>query len=471
MKIKQLQERRNKAAGKILEFRDKFHQNGKKWADDAERSAWKSANDELAAADSALAEARETRSVEKRFAEVEERNRRSANRRGGVPGREDGRPRDVRSRGGDGRRREDRGGDRPNGRGTGQLAIRAWFKRQSGVELTREEREACRRTGLNPNKRNLDLRLEPTSEYEVRQAEFRDRHPSMHLRALGTGGGSAGATIPKGFIPRLEDAMLAFGGMLQVAQVMTTDSGNELPHPTANDTANEGEIVGESATIGNSVDPTFGSVSLKAFKFSSKLVKVSTEIMEDTAFDLNRYLSRKLGERIGRAMNRKFTVGAGTTEPWGIVTRAALGVTCASATAITADEVIRLEHAVDPSYRSGDGVGYMMHDQVLLAVRLLKDSTGQYIWRPGLAEGRPDRLNGYRVQINQHMASALAAAAKTMLFGDLSKYLVRRVRTVRLRRLVERYADTDEEGFIGFVRADGDLIDAGTSPVKYLRQL
>jgi HK97 family phage major capsid protein len=113
----------------------------------------------------------------------------------------------------------------------------------------------------------------------------------------------------------------------------------------------------------------------------------------------------------------------------------------------------------------------MMHDSVLLAIRQMKDGNGQYLWQPGLRLGVPDTLLGYTYVINQDMASSIASGAITVEFGDLSKYKIRQVRGVRFRRLDELYAGTDEVGFVAFIRQDGDLLDAGTAPVKHIVQV
>jgi HK97 family phage major capsid protein len=136
-------------------------------------------------------------------------------------------------------------------------------------------------------------------------------------------------------------------------------------------------------------------------------------------------------------------------------------------TAIISDEVIDLIHSVDPAYRPN--ASFMMHDVVLAAIRKLKEqTTNAYIWQPGLQAGVPDRLLGYRYTVNQSMSSTFTTGQKLVLFGDLSKYLIRDVSTIRLVRLEERYADTDQIAFIAFMRTDGNLLDAGTRPVKWL---
>ncbi len=370
--------------------------------------------------------------------------------------------------------RDDRDGGKPDGgldpdsEETRGLALQAWFRAQSGEDLTDKQQEACTLTGLNPNRRNLDISLARSHDVAKLQREMRSQHPQRRdLSAVD--GGSGGYTVPTDFINQLEINMLAFGPMLVEGEIMRTDGGGELPWPTADDTGNTGEQVGEQGTIGTSVDPTFGQVLFGAHKFSSKLIKVPSELLDDSAFNLAQIIGGWIGERLGRIQNTKYTTGSGAATPYGIMNSASIGVTAASATAIVSDEIIDLEHSVDPAYRDQNAV-YMFHDNILLVLRKLKDSQNRYLFQSNLREGGPDTINGRRFAVNQAMSSTVAADDRTMIFGNLKKYKIRQVKTLRLRRLVERYADNDQEGFIGFQRADGNLLDAGTAPVKYLQQ-
>lgn len=349
------------------------------------------------------------------------------------------------------------------------VALQAWTRRQFGLPLSGDQVDAAAEVGLDLHSTMIDFGLSRTRDARALQREFR-RHPDIEHRALSVVTGSAGAyMVPTSFMTSLETAMLAYSGVRQAAQVIRTDSGNAMPWPTVNDTSNEGELIGENTEVAEQ-DITVASQTLSAYKYSSKLIRVPVELLEDSAFDLAAELGRLLGERIGRICNRHYTTGTDSGQPQGIVTGSTLGVTTASATAIAADDIIKLAHSVDPAYRTGPGVGYMMNDAVLQTVRLLKDGNGNYLWQSGVASGQPDRLNGYPYFLNQHMASTVEASAKTMLFGDLSAYKIRDVRGIRLRRLVERYAEYDQEGFIAFFRSDGMLLDAGTHPVKHLIQ-
>jgi len=357
-------------------------------------------------------------------------------------------------------------------------AIVAWCRKQYGMPLDESDLYACEiyrqhvDRKFTPESRGLTIRLSNSQRWRTMQARFQQTHRTMHSQnSLSTDSGSSSDIIPEGFVYRLEQAMLAFGGMLQVSELLITDSGNDMPWPTANDTNNKGVILGESVTgspqsIGNSVDPVFSAVLFQAWKYSSKLVQVSAEILEDSAFDLPSILGAMLGERLGRILNEHCTTGDGDSKPRGIAVAASVGEETDSATAIESDELIDLEHSVDPAYRSN--ARWMMHDKVVAAIRKLKDEYDQYLWQPGIQQGVPDRLLGYPVVINQDMPDTLEAGAKPVLFGDLSKYKIRLAGQVRNRRLVERYADTDQEGFVSFIRADGDLLDAGTGPVKAL---
>lgn len=281
--------------------------------------------------------------------------------------------------------------------------------------------------------------------------------------AMGTNTGSGGGfTVPDGLYRQLISAEKAYGGMLTVAKVIDTDSGNPLPIPTSDDTGNVGAILHENTQVAE--EPlVFGSVNLGAFTYTSGLVRVSSELMQDSAFDLSGFLTRVFGERFGRITNMHFTTGDGASKPSGFVTEATLGVTAASATAFTADELIDLEHSVDPAYRRN--ARFMMNDDSLKGVKKLKDAAGRYLWSASPADGEPDTILGHPFTINQEMP-AIAPSAKPLAFGDFSKYYVRRITGARVLRLIERYVDYNQIAFVGFQRWDGALIDAGTHPIK-----
>lgn len=278
-------------------------------------------------------------------------------------------------------------------------------------------------------------------------------------------GNTGGYTIPEEMAKTVEESMKAFGGMREVASVIKTSGGYDLRLPTSDDTSNVGEILAEN-TAGNEQTIAFGQLVLEAWKYSSKVVLVPTELLEDTAINIVEFIGRKLGERIARIQNTHFTTGDGSGKPQGLVYAAAAGETTASASAITMDEIINWVHSVDPAYRRNGK--FMLNDATVKYVRKLKNTTtNEYAWQPSLQAGVPDSLLGFPVLINQDVAS-IAATAKVGVFGDLSKYIIRDVADFRLKRLDERFADADQVGFMAFLRSDGDLLDAGTDPVKAL---
>jgi HK97 family phage major capsid protein len=303
---------------------------------------------------------------------------------------------------------------------------------------------------------------------------------AQEFRDLGVATGAAGLyTVPTGFVYQLEEAMKWYGSMLQAADVFDTATGQSLPWPTDNDTTNTGEQIDENSVVSSNADMAFGQVIFGAFKYSTKMVKISIELLQDSAFDLESYVRDRFAIRLGRILNNKFTVGVGTTEPKGIVVAASSGVAAAvgsaantggsetGATTLGSNDFVELEHSVDVAYRRG--AAYMMHDTTLKAVKEILDKYGRPLWKPGISSGDPDMINGYTFFINNDMA-AIAASAKSVLFGQLKKYKIRRVKELAILKLSERFAEYAQVAFIGFARYDGNLLDAGTKPVKYLVQ-
>lgn len=290
------------------------------------------------------------------------------------------------------------------------------------------------------------------------------------MRAQSTTDSEGGYTIPEGFSNELETAMKRFGGMREAARVISTASGNDLPWPTNDDTGNVGAILDENTQVSEQ-DTTFGVVTFNAYKYSSKLIRVSVEVLQDSAFDMQSYLAERLAERIGRITNTHFTTGDGNSKPEGVVSGSALGDTTASDTAFTFGEILNLKHSVDPAYRNLPSTRFMMSDATLKEIKKLSvgSSDARPLWQPSYVVGEPDRIDGELYTINQDVSDSGTASNKFLLYGDFSKYIIRDVQGFQLLVLRERYADYHQIGVLGFSRHDGNIVDAGQNPIKYLQ--
>ena len=277
-----------------------------------------------------------------------------------------------------------------------------------------------------------------------------------------TSGGAGGYLVPAGFRTKLIEAVKSVAAMRQVAEVITTETGNTLPWPTVDDTANEGVLIGENVQ-NTEQDFTFGTNQLEAYMYSSKIVRVSFQLLQDSAFDLDSWLAKALGQRIGRIQARHFTVGAGSTEPDGIVTSATAGVTgvAGQTTTVGYDDLMALAESIDPAYIEGGNCNWMMSQDARKMVRKIKDNQNRPLWEPSLAKGAPDSLLGHGVVLNNYVPVP-AANAKSILFGDFREaYVIRDASDVALLRLTERYADYFQVGFVAFQRSDGTMQNAG----------
>jgi HK97 family phage major capsid protein len=279
-------------------------------------------------------------------------------------------------------------------------------------------------------------------------------------------GPRGGALVPQTFIRRLEAAMLYYGGILQEAEIIRTDSGDAMTWPTFNDTGNTGRRIGENSAV-TPVRPTVGNVKWYAHKYTSDELLIPYELIEDNGVDLISMIADMLGERIGRILNQECTIGTGASMPMGIVTAAPVGRTAPVNNAIAVDDVVRLIYSVNASYRNN--AKFMMHDDILMLLWLLKDTTGQPLFRPSWEIGKPDLILGRPVVSNSAMTSALAASADVAIFGDFTYYKIREVNDMRFYRLVERHRENDQDAFLTFARRDGNLLDAGGNPIKKLR--
>ena len=300
-------------------------------------------------------------------------------------------------------------------------------------------------------------------------SEQRSMIRERRAQAIGTDA-KGGFLVPEGFISELVTTMQAYSPMFVdtgAARQIVTASGNPLPMPTEDDTGEEAVLIAENTAAADD-DMDVGQLVFGAYKYTAKNIKVSAEFIQDTAIDAEAWVRDAMATRFSRGIGRHLTVGTGTAQPQGIVTGAGAGVTAAAVAGITFDELIELQHSVDPAYRSAPAVSWMFHDTTLKLLRKIKDADGNFIWQPtNVQTGAPASLLGTTYRVNQAMAVP-AAGARSVIFGDLNKYAVRRVREVSVRRLDERYADADQVGFLGFARVDGKMLDA--SAIKALTQ-
>lgn len=289
-------------------------------------------------------------------------------------------------------------------------------------------------------------------------------------RAQTTSNIAGGYTVPTTLWDQIVRSMKMWGPMYDenICTEILTSSGERINIPTVDDTAATLAVhtEGTALTDDGSKDVTVGQKQLDAYVYDTTFVKWSLELMSDSAFDWESLLASLLGERLGRRANIELTTGDGSGDPNGIVTASTLGKTAAAVAAVTADEIIDLEHSVDPAYRQSPKARFMFNDTTLKGIRKLKDGQGQFLWNGGdLSKGISPALLGRAYSINQAMASP-ATGNKTMLFGDFSKYFVRKVGSPIIGVMRERF--WPDLGIAGLIRLDGELVD--TAAVKHLIQ-
>ena len=317
--------------------------------------------------------------------------------------------------------------------------------------------------------------LQPEQLNAMRQRQSGDIANAMRLPQAAmstTTPAEGGYTVATEYYRQLAEAQKAFGGIRNVATIIQTGTGAQMNFPTADATSEIGEIVGQNAaaTLG---ETTFGNLSLDVYKYSSKKIAVPFELIQDSMFDIEGYINNILALRLGRITAQHFTIGTGSSQPRGIVTAATVGKTgtTGQTLSVTYDDLVELEHSVDPVYRVGPKVGFMLHDSSLKVIRKIKDTQGRPIFVPGYEAGNPggapDRLLGRPIYISQEMP-VMAANAKSILFGDFSRYLIREVMDLTLFRMADSaFILNGQIGFVAFNRQGGNMIDVGGAVKHY----
>ena len=284
-----------------------------------------------------------------------------------------------------------------------------------------------------------------------------------------TTGSEGGHTVPTEVVGSVVDKLKFFGGMRQAADVFSTSGFGDMNFPASDGTAEVGELIGQNTTA-TAADPSFSVVSLTAYKYSSKIVAVPFELLQDTAIDMEGFIANRLAQRLGRITNTHFTTGTGSGQPNGVVTATSAGRTGATGSTVTCtfDDLVLMIHSIDPAYRQMGRCRWMMNDTSLGIVRRLKDSQNRPVFIPGwdgLSGAMSDRILGYDVVVNQDVAN-MAANAKSMLFGDFSYYKIRDVMGMTMFRFDDSaYVKLGQIGFLAWMRSGGNLVE--TAAVKH----
>nr|DAX67960.1 MAG TPA: major capsid protein [Caudoviricetes sp.] len=403
-KLHELQEKRRNIAAQMRTLHDKIGDNA--WTDE-QRTEWNKMKTELDGVDALISREEELRSMDEKF--VKEQEAAEAEKRA---------------------------------------------KKDGEKTLSVDER---RGQAFNAFLRNGLTNLTP----EERQA-------LNEMRAQGVGvNDHGGYTVPKEMQARIVEQMKAYGGIASVAQILTTSDGRTIEWITADGTTEEGELIGEN-TAATEADTLFGIANLGAKKLSSKIIRVSNELLQDSAINIESYLADRIAQRIGRAEAKYLIQGTGTgtpAQPKGLA--ASVTGTTQAKTAGKVDwlDVNALLHSVDPAYRNVGNSRLAFNDNTFKVLKEMVDAQNRPLWLPDVAGVAPSTILGKQYVIDQGIAD-IAKDAKFLYFGDFNRFVVRRVAYMTLKRLVERYAEFDQTAFLAFHRFDCVLED--TSAIKAL---
>lgn len=313
---------------------------------------------------------------------------------------------------------------------------------------------------------NISKAFRSWAQGEMSSAEFR----AIQGQTKGTAA-QGGNVVPTDFLAEVQTHLKAYGGVRDVARIITTANGQNLPIPTSDDTGNTAKLVSEATAPSTTTRVPFGQVTMEAARYQSGPIKVSMELLQDSAIDIESYISEAMGTRFGRITNAHYTTRSSTESagPHGFIGESSGAVAIAN-NALKYENVIDLIHSVDPAYRTPDAA-WMTNDAGFAELRKLRGSTAaasdRLIWQPSLVPGMPDTLLGYRVVLNQDVPLEGTTGNKWLWFGNWNRgYAIRDVMGMTMRRLDERYAEEGNIALIGYMRTDGRAILPSTTAAR-----
>lgn len=292
------------------------------------------------------------------------------------------------------------------------------------------------------------------------------------MRAQATNPNEAGGfTVPTTLQARVIESLSSYGGIASVCQLLQTDNGAPIAWAVSDGGEEEGELIGENKAASEK-DVTFGMGTLGSYTISSKIIRVSEQLLQDSGIDMEAFLSGRISKRVGRTRNRLIVQGTGAGEtadapaqPKGIEVAVGQGAMTAKATSFTWQEVNSLIHSVDPAYRAAPNFRLAFNDKTSQALEEMVDGNNRPLWLPGIDSDRPATILKQQYVIDQAIAD-IAAGKKFMYAGDWNELVLRAVRSLTLKRLVERYAEYGQVGFLAFLRFG--LVLQDTAAIKAL---
>ena len=352
--------------------------------------------------------------------------------------------------------------------------MRAIDQRIKVVKLTEEENK--RMAEEERNRGNGGAKVESRAAFEkyLRRgyAALTEEERALVVESRAVTGqngdtqGQGGYLIPTEMSSQIETALLAYGGAREFGEVFNTSGGGPFNWPMLNDTSSKAAIIGQlAASVAG--EKTFANKAFGSYTYATPIIPISWELLSDAGFNVEAMIQNAIIESIARGTNEHYTTGDGSTQPQGVVTGATASGITATVSAITTDNLVDLMHSVNAAYRKSPKCAFMFADSTLKAIKKLKDSNNNYIFQPSFRDAAPDMILGHKYVVNDNMA-AIGASAKSVIFGDGSKFKIRDVASMAVVRLVERLADQRAVGFIGYYRTESKVLDAGTHPIKYL---
>lgn len=335
-------------------------------------------------------------------------------------------------------------------------------------EQAAEQRQALDKVNPEQQSGRRTAAFDKFLRFGLGEMNTEERQELRELRAQGTTPDDKGGyTVPKVMLNKIVDSMKAYGGIASVAQILVTSDGQTITWSTSDGTSEEGELLAEN-TAAREGDVTFGTASLGAKKLSSKIIRVSDELLQDSGVDIEAYLAARIAQRLGRGEARYLVQGSGAgtpQQPKGLEASVTGNTNTAAIDRFTWQELLALKHSIDPAYRNGGTFRWVFNDNTLKMLSEMEDAQKRPLWLPEIVGVAPATVLNIPYVIDPAIAD-IGKGKKFIYCGDFNRFIVRRVSSMTLKRLVERYAEFDQTAFIAFHRFDCVLED--TAAIKAL---
>jgi len=308
---------------------------------------------------------------------------------------------------------------------------------------------------------NTEVGTRASDEYRKAFRNYLQTGRETEIRALAADSDTTGGYLiaPQLFIANLIKAVDDAVIVRAIATKFTVDKAESLGAPTLEADPADSDWTAEIKTGSEDSSMAIGKRELYPHPLA-KQIKLSKKLVRISAIDVETLIRDRLAYKFAISEEKTFLTGHGSNQPLGVFTASSQGISTSrdvstgnTSTSIQTDGLIEAKYKLKGQYWGK--ARWIFHRDALKQIAKLKDGDGQYIWQQGIQLGQPDRLLGLPHLMSEYAPNTFETTLYVGILGDFSFYWIADALDMTVQTLVELYATTNQNGYIGRLETDG----------------